>query len=385
MSPDSGGAREQSGSRWRVSVAVGEGLRNWRHGRWLTWAATILITAAFAVPAIVDGVGVSRLVAAERAWEAAGGRVLVATNDNAGGVPRAACEAASRIDGIAASASLTRLTARAGLVNAPDADLPVVAAGAGVSGLLGAHGGGAILPPDIADTLRVTAGNAIWVSGTTTRAADGPPILTDAAADIPTGRVTVGVVTDTTLLGERYAYALLLPATATGLAEACFVRAEPGHLDAARDALPTLLASGGQDAVVADRLISGDYVRDYATEYRQRGLKDAPWAVGAATALLWLLLVWVRRSRDGLYTTLGADGPTRAVIRTTEGLALVGSSTLAAGTVAFGVLTIAGADLTAVAGGTGRHLAIATTVAIIGVVASAGLPFGTPLAALKDR
>ena len=130
----------------------------------------------------------------------------------------------------------------------------------------------------------------------------------------------------------------------------------PGHLDAARRAIPTLLSTGGQDAVVADRLISGAYVRDFAAEYHQCGLKDAPWAVGAGVTLLWLLLIWVRRGRDGLYTTLGADGPTKAVIRTTEGLALMGSSAFAATAVAFGVLTVVGADLAAIAGGAGRRV-----------------------------
>lgn len=367
-------------SNWRVSVAIDEGLKNWRHGRWLTALVTVFTVVALSATAIADGIGIARLVEGERVWVSAGGRMLVATNEDAGGIPRAACESAARIDGVAASAALDRLPARSGLANAPHADLPVVAAGAGLSALLGVDQAvaGAILPSAIADSIGVSAGESIIF-------AKGSRPLTEQATLLPTGPVTVAAVTDTTVLGEDFAYSILLPTPAHGLAGSCHVRVEPGQLDTARSALPALLSTSGQDAVVADRLIGGEYTRDFSDEYASRGLQHAPWLAGAAITLLWLLLVWIRRSRDGLYATLGADRATRTIIRATEGLALLSTSAVAAAFIIPTGLALTTSDLAAVIPDAARHLVIAVSVAVVGVSIGTLVPLRSPLAALKDR
>lgn len=368
-------------ARWKVAVATGEGLRNWRNGRWLTILATVFIVAAVAVPAIVDGLSISRLVDDERAWEAAGGRMLVVTNDTTGGIDRAACESAARVDGIAASASLTRLTVRAGVPNAPDAKLPLAAVSEGIGPLLGLKpsAGGAILPHDIADRIGIQVGGSVRLT------AEVDPKDPGGASLLPDGPITVGAVADTSVLGADYAYAVLLPTSASGLAAMCIVEAQPGEVASVRAVLPTLLSTAGQDSVVADRLIGGEYARDFSAEYATRGLKQSPWLVGAAISLLWLLLVWMRRGRDGLYATLGADRPTRTIIRMTEGLTLIGTSALMGVVALSAVLALATAHPGAVVHDMIRHLTIVTSVAVLGVLVSTLLPLRSPLAALKDR
>jgi len=367
--------------RWKTAVAIDEGLRNWRKGRWLTFLATVFIVTALALPAVADGLGISRLVEDERTWERAGGRMLVVTNDTAGGVDRAVCESAARIRGVVASASLTRLPVRAGVPNAPNANLPLVAVGEGIGPLLGLapSAGGAIVPHDIADGIGVQEGSSVRLATETSR--ENPAL----AALLPDGPITVGAVADTSVLGKDVASALLLPTSASGLAGMCVVRVEPGYLEPVRTSLPAMLSGAGHDAIVADRLVGGEYARDFSGEYATRGLKQSPWLVGAAVSLLWLLLVWMRRGRDGLYATLGADRSTRTIIRATEGLALIGTSALLAAVVMSCVLALTATHPSAVVDDMVRHFTLATSVAVIGVLVSTLLPLRSPLAALKDR
>lgn len=378
MTPSGLRHASQRRARWRMSIAVGEGLRNWYHGRWLTVLLTVFISAVLTMPALVDGIAVARMIEEERAWVAAGGRMLVVTNDDGEGIPRAACESAARISGIAATVALTRLPSRVGFANAPDSEIPVVAAGEGIGPVLGLAGStGAVLPEDVAEALGVEVGDRVHLTELATSDGDGVFVTQEA--------VPVGAISDTTVLGEEYAYAVLLPTSAVGMARTCLVRVEPGFVESVRSALPTLLASGGLDGVVADRLIGGEFARDFADEYASRGLRHAPWSVGAAVSLVWLLITWVRRGRDGLYATVGADGPTRAVIRTAEGFALLGTSAaVSAGVVTIG-LVLATHDLGMVAQLAARHLVVATSVSVVGVVLSTAVPLRSPLAALKDR
>lgn len=365
---------------WKLSVAIGEGLRNWRHGRWMTVLATVFIATAIAAPTIVDALGIDRLIKDEREWEQAGGRMLVLNNEEAGGIDRAACESTARLDGISAAASLTRLTQRAGTANAPDADVPLAAAGEGIGPLLGLPSlSGVILPPQIAERLGVQAGDNIQL----TTSIDPTEPTADLA--VPDGPLLVAAVIDTTVLGEEYSSAVLLPSSASGKASTCMVRAEAGYLDAARDTLPATLGDSGQDAIATDRLIGGAYARDFSAEYAHRGLAQAPWLSGATISLLWLLLVWTRRGRDGLYATLGADRATRMVIRTTEGLALVLTSALTAAAAITVTLAVATSTPGPLLNDVVRHLTIATVASTLGILASTFIPLRSPLAALKDR
>lgn len=227
--------------------------------------------------------------------------------------------------------------------------------------------------------LGVRAGDDVRLTASTDQIAPA------AALPVPDDPLPVVAVTDTSVLGEQYAFAVLLPTSASGKASTCMVRVEAGYLDAARDALPALLGDAGQDAVVADRLIGGAYARDFSAEYAERGLRQAPWLSGAAVSLLRLLLVWVRRGRDGLYATLGADRAARTIIRITEGMALTITSALVATGVVAAMLAAMTTSPASVIGDVTRHLTIAVAVSLLGVLSSALTPLRSPLAALKDR
>src|SRR5699024_4437682 len=90
----------------------------------------------------------------------------------------------------------------------------------------------------------------------------------------------------------------------------------------ARAALGAVLSGDGQDAVVSDRLITGEFAVDHAAAYVDRASRFGAVGAGALVGLVWSLVRWMRRSHDALYTTLGAGLGTRAVLRGTEWLVI---------------------------------------------------------------
>jgi hypothetical protein len=384
---DSGSPRPRGG--WGLRVSIDEGLRSWRAGRWLIGILTVLLVLGFTVPAVTDTLQVGRLAADERAWEAAGGRLLVATNEESG-VPRLACEQLADVTGVEASASMTRLARPASLVTAPGAALPVVAVSEGAAELLGLDqiGSGVVLASEVGETLRLGAGDPIELAAAEDRAGtvSGEPTREVAGSQqLPAGVLHVAAVADLSLLGEQRAGGMLLAVPAQGAADACFVRLAPGYLQAARQALPALLQTDGTPAVVADRLVGGQFARDYAAEYRTRGLRNAPWAIGLAAALLWLLVRWVRRGQEGLLATLGARWPARTTIRLSEWIALISTVSVAS-------MLLSSAALLALGVAPGiafphvlRFVLIATLSATAGAALVALVPLQPALAVLKDR
>lgn len=378
-------------------------------GRWLSVLLVALFSAGLAAVAITDAVQVQRLVDDERAWVAAGGRMLVATND-AGGVPAAACEDLRNHPGVLAAAAVSRLDEPVALGIAPQGAVAAVTATEGAAALLGLDGfvGGVVLPETIADTTGLPVGSHLLLApapstdgltlatppggGPATGQGDGsgaaqppgaqdvgPPALLDAQP------LQVVDVADLSLLGEERSSGILLPVAAAGVADACFVNTRPGHVDAAREALPAMLATSGTPAVVADRLVGGQLARDYAQEHDQRASRQAPWALAVGLGVLWLLVRWLRRGHDGLYATLGAGPTVRTVIRMTEWTLLVLLSVTLAGI----AVTIASATLGLDAAVAGPHAARATiiTVGVATAIAAlaAAVPLRSPLDALKDR
>ncbi len=381
-------------SGWSLLTAADEGVRAWRHGRWLTWILGVLLAALFGVPSVVDAMQVDHLVQDERAWVAAGGRVFVVTNDQAGGVSRATCEALVSLSGVDAAASLTRLADRVGLAQAPDANLPIVAAGEGIARLVNAPplGGGVLLPSSIAGELHVHRGAslalvpAVGGSGNTVEgSAAGPEAVADSDRDVPAESLSVAAVADLSLLGDVFSSAVVVPVSATGLASTCFVRVGAGYVESYRAALPALLATDGFGAVVGDRLVAGSFSRNYSAEYRDRPLRNAPWAAGAVAAILWILVRWIRRGQDGLYATLGADWATRTVLRGVEWICTLLASQVVAAVGVIATLLALDADLHAVTGLVIRFAAISAATATVGAVAGTLVPLRSPLAALKDR
>lgn len=372
---------------WRIRVALGEGLRNWAYGRWVTAIVTLVAVVSVAAPATVDSIQVAKIAAAEQAWLKAGGRVLIASNEKEG-VSMEACETLGGIDGVEGAVAVTRQRGMAGTSAAPGATVSVTTVTAGISRFLRVDsiGDGAI----IAASVEGAVGSGSWIElRPDLRASQGdqPESVTESQARIPAEPVRVAMVSDLSILGDANAYGVLLPVAASGRADACFVRADAGYVEPLRKALPALLGRTAENAptIVVDRLSGGAFARNYVTEFRQRTSAALAYLAGFALGVFWLMVRWMRRSQDGLYATLGADSVTKAVIRSTEWLVVILIG-LFLGYVSSGWIVVA----------SGYSIREATPFMLRSMIVTASVasavgtlwflvPHSDPLAALKDR
>ncbi len=307
-----------------LAFALGEGRRNASSSHFMGLLLTLLSMLAFAGAAVADELTVAQLAADEAAWISAGGQVLAATNPD--GLSALACEQLNQASGIRAAVGVVRLNQRAGLASAPDVNLTVVGVTAGVAGFLP--------NPPALDSVMVTdrtaqdygLTNHQWVSlrlksATQQGAADN---VAQLASTQPGDRQELAnvrriAVSDLGLLGDEYASGVAMLIPASGEVDACMVWAEPGAKATLREALPGVLpGSGSKPTVVADRLISGEFARDYYSEYLTRSWRWVPIAVGVGIGLVWILIRVTRRNEDGLYQSLGTAAPQRALLRAVE-------------------------------------------------------------------
>jgi hypothetical protein len=305
---------------WRPGVAVGEGVRSALSGRWLSAVLVLLMCWAGALPGAVDAVMVAELAAAEQRFLDAGGNVVMVENREAG-VPALACEGLAAVDGVYASAALIRMDEPVTVSVARGGDLPVFAATGGIWRLLDVEASpvrSGMVPVSAARRLGLVDGD--WI-----RFERSPGTRGDWVPTAPM-RVTVA---DTEILGDEFT-GVVLPTTVTAdtAADACVVSAEPARLRAVVDALPAALATGSGEAVVRDRLITGEFAADYSRAYRERPLQWAWLPAGVMVGLVWLLVRWLRRADDALYVTMGADATTRLLVRGTEWMVLAGLGAL---------------------------------------------------------
>lgn len=372
-----------------LTFLLGESWRNAGSSRFMGLALVLLSAFAFAGVATADALGVARLAADEAAWTAAGGQVLVASNPE--GLSALNCERLNGATGVKAAVGAVRLRQRAGLANAPDANLAVVGVTAGIAGFLPSRPelDSVLVTARTAEEYGLTGGN--WTRLSFTSASEQAAGETDQAATdgdarqdpAPGRRIAIA---ELGLLGDEYASGVALPVPASGLVDACLVWAGPGAKPTLAETLADVLPGAGtKPTVIADRLISGEFARDYHAEYLTRPWRWAPIPVGAAIGLVWVLIRWVRRSEDGLYQSLGIARPQRALIRLVEWLVYSG--------LAAGVALLAGVIVTRMvapdAAAAVPHVARGVSLGLAASAAAAAvaglLPARNPLDALKDR
>ena len=383
-----------------LRFGVGEGWRNAVCNRATGLVLTGLCALLFAGISILDALTVAQLTSDEAQWVAAGGDVLVVTN--AGGISALSCERLNTAEGVRAAVGVVKqYDQRVGLGNAPDANLPIVGATAGIGGFLPER------PP--LDTVVVSTRTAedyglqgqSWIDlsltntvsqdTVTTTTDDGQTTTTDAtfsgfSALQPLPGVHKLFVTDVSILGDEYSSGVLLPIAATGWVDACLVWTQPGTRDIVRQSVVGILPGpGDKPTVVADRLITSQFSRDYLHDYLHRAWRWAPLPAGGLLGLVWILLRWVKRSDDGLYQSLGVSRSTRALIRTTEWAVYAVAGSLVGLTIA--VLTIELVVPTAPF--MLPHLVRSTIgclfASMVVAVFAGLLPARNPLDALKDR
>lgn len=327
---------------WDRRVAVGEGLRSVASGGLVTISIVLGLMLALAVPATLDASAVARIVDDETRWRAAGGDLLIATRDE--GFSASQCESLNTVDGIDAAFGARRLPGTYATVAAPDAGVAVVLVTGGIHRFLGIDGGGAVVTPDArddtgsGDVLQLLPASPVLLgSGQAPGGAGG------REQDLPLAPLEIAAVTPLDVLGDEYAYSIAVPQAAAGTVERCFVRTTPATADAVRAVLPALLTpdDDGTPVVVLDRLVSGQFSRDFSTELDERTTALGPYLGGAVAGLLWLLVSWFRRAEDSLYTTLGAERTTLILLRGTEWATLLAVALLGAWS-----LSLAGLALT---------------------------------------
>lgn len=374
---------------WRRSTAIQEAMHAWSAGRWLTLLLTLAAALSVGVGAALDIATVDRLARQEHDWIAAGGRVVIVTNEVGGGVDRARCEQLNAIAGVEWAFALTRRRTLATTPANPSAALSATAVTTGYLRFTGARTPGVVIGAEVAE--HVPGG---WVVLTDRGAplADNPAEpeqRPDLAADppLPIGASPVAGTADLTILGDEYAYGVLTPVPAEGLAQACIARLSPGAFAAVRNGIPALLAAASPEApLVADRLPQSRFAADPVREYHSRGTALLAMLGGGLCAILGGLAAWVRRGSDALYRALGAGASTRALMQLTHVLlwAGVGSSLGAAGALLYA--TASGMPWSLAAPLAARCAGIVVSIALAGAAAAHGaLAFLPPLSALKDR
>jgi len=366
---------------WPLSLAAREGVATARTGRWTSLLMVLAVTWIVAAPGAADAIAVSRLMDDEQAWIDAGGYVFVVTGsreDNAQNpIPAPACEALASVDGIGAAFALQRSDATGTLSYIPGGRVSLYDVSAGALDFLGAA-------PAEGGVLLATAG---FVDRT--GAADGDVVTIVRRGATNTVPVTSDPLTlravDTSVLGDEFDGALLVPAHLTGDADACYVRTDAAHVSAVEASLPTLLAYEGKSAIPNPRLFESDFTVDYTHAYQERPLRWVWVPAAALLGLLWAMLQWFRRSHVAIYATFGMKPAARLVMQLGEWGVLAGFGAVwgwglgVVGALALGAHAAQAVELVTFHG-------VLTVIGATVVVVLLGLrPAGTLLNALKDR
>jgi hypothetical protein len=359
---------------WSPRAAIGEGVRSALAGRRISAVVVVLVVGLGGLVGAVDAIAVARLIDQEQQFLAAGGDVVVAQNKQSG-VPVLACDQIGATTGVTSAALTVRDPAVVSA--APGADVGIVAATPGIWALLRIEpvGLGAVVPINLASRLGLRSGDWIVLR-------PAPGTTGDGLSQDPV-RVTVA---DTAVLGDEYGGLLLPSLTSPGTAaDACVVRARAADLPAVRAALPAALATGSGTTVVLDRLITGEFAADYRTAYRQRTLRIAWLGTGVLLGLVALLIAWLRRTTDALYTAMGADLAARVLVRGSEWSLLNVVGTLWGITLGVALAVAADAPFAIALQYVTRH-ATASTLLATAIVLTAQLRRPRSLLAdLKDR
>ncbi|MGA9597709.1 MAG: hypothetical protein WBV06_16255 [Acidimicrobiia bacterium] len=342
----------------------------------------LLIGWGIGALASLDARNVNQIVIEEQQFVDAGGRVLVAETPT--GVDRQRCDALNSSTGVVAATAVSRLTVFYEIRALPGSQVAVITATSGIAGFVANAapvGTQAALTPQLTERIGIGPGESIELVEPNQRS--GPVTTNDT---VPAEPLTIGPAVDLALLGDTYNTGVLIPAAPIGVADACYVWAEPSHLEALSAALPALLVRDGEEATVRPRLFEGEFTVDYQRQYDSRTLRYG-WIFGAVVlTLVWQLLTWTRRSRDALYASVGADASTRATIRLTEWIVV--ATTGGVWATAIGILLATHGEVpTDIAWEFVVRQVVATLAASTALITVTGLLWrrASVLAALKDK
>lgn len=230
-------------------------------------------------------------------FEASGGHVVVASNDD--GLPVGRCAALAGLDGIAAAAAL-------------DPGSPAETN---------------VAPGTLFQTGRFTSGGLrVFTTGFAPQAAEVADrwILGEAAADelgvepgmwlaVDGESRQVGAVVDTEQRNPQIARWILTVAPPVGQAAQCWVEYAPGAATGRIELVDTVFADTGDGLVVRPWIRLDEFSRDPIAELAARPQRTAWVAAGLLLAALVWLATWFRRADIGLYRAVGT-GPAALLI-----------------------------------------------------------------------
>lgn len=371
---------------WPASLAAREGLATARTGRWTSLLIVVAVAWIIAAPGAADAIAVTRLIENEQRWIDAGGHVFVVTgartDSGQNPIPADVCDRLASMDGITGAFALRRANANGSVSHIPGGRASIYDVSAGAAHFLGvapAPNGIVIATLGFSERTGVSDGETVSVIR---RPGTGPDGVATAAA---TSDPLIVRVANTEAMGDEFDGALLMPATVTGDADACYVRTDSAHHTAVESALSSYLGHDGMPAIPNPRLFDSEFTVDYTTAFEDRPLRWLWVPAAALLGLVWAMLQWFRRSHVAIYATFGMRAAPRLVMQATEWSvlaalgALWGWSLGVVGALAFGARwEQALAQVSAHAALT--VLAASTVVVLLGL-----RPTGTLLNALKDR
>lgn len=280
---------------WTPPALIREAYRNTVSGRWFSVAIVLIIMGATVSATMVDAANVSDIHAAEQRFLADGGNIVqIAGTEGEAKVNAAACSALSHSPDVIASSAVSSRVDGARLAGRPEAMQTIHYATAGFEKIAGSSvtldAGQALSAASIAERWRYSTGALIGFE---------PAQGLDPS-------VEVADVVDMARLGDAYTTTLVLLAPATGTADTCLVLVEPWAIDRVIERSPAALGDTKENPLRAASLQQlGDYFVPFGEQYDNRSTAYVPLIAGAAVGLVAAMLMWIRRGRYALYSTLG--------------------------------------------------------------------------------
>ncbi|HHC08741.1 MAG TPA: hypothetical protein ENK55_08490 [Actinobacteria bacterium] len=277
---------------WRLRDLVVDAVRN------VAGSPTRTVLLALVAAGVVGGLVFTELAFTQdlldfRArFDASGGHVVIATNDD--GLPVARCVALADLDGVVAAAALDQ----AGPVETNLAPGTLFQTGRTTTGAL------RLFTTDPHPTVAAVADR--WVLGRA--AADELGVEAGMWLAVDDAARQVGAVIDTEARNPQVARWILHVVPPTGTTTQCWVEYAPGARSGRIELLDTRFADTGDQLVVRPWIRLDEFSRDPLTELAQRPQRAAWVAAGLLLAASVWSATWLRRAHIGLYRAVGT-GP----------------------------------------------------------------------------
>ena len=322
-----------------------------------------LLGVALGSLVLIDGMTTSGLIASAERFRSSGAatETLVAE----GRVDAEACEALSRLPGVAASGALRSAASKLTIATLPDAPVPLYEVSPGFVGILtdGAElPGGVLVPDELAETLGVSAGDVV--------ASDAGPMPIAAIYAYPSDGRRAG-----------FGYAVLTSTNHAGAYDECWAQAWPQLPNLRTLLLATVIPSDGADErkpQVSQLNSSLGALFEGSAAFAERLTRVATPAAATIAAGLGLVSVRSRRLQQASALHAGVARSDLFALNLLEG----GAWAASAGAIGMGIVVAVAATV-----GPGDRVAVFQSLAAVPLAGVAGALVGVAVgtAAMSER